>query len=362
MSAIPGSGDARSVPRVAADVTRRALAGIASLCRQSGDARSLRVSVIEQLRRVVAFDAYAWLLTDPVTEVGTAPVADVPWFGDLHRQIGLKYRTGLNRWTSLHEPPVALLAEATRGQLERSLVWRELLARFGVSDAASVVFRDRFGCWGFLELWRSDGTTYAAGDAELLGEVAAELTPALRRLQAATFSDPVQVDHPGPGVLLLSPELVVRSQTARTQDYLRLLVPPEGGQEPVPAGAYNVAAQLLAVEAGVDDHPPSARVHLADGVWVTLRGARLGQAPDGDIAVTIERTTARERADLFARAFGLTPREYELLQCLVDGVDTREVARRMLLTENTVQDHLKSVFAKTSARNRRTLLARALGT
>ena len=43
------------------------------------------------------------------------------------------------------------------------------------------------------------------------------------------------------------------------------------------------------------------------------------------------------------------------------GCDTREVADRMLLSEHTVQDHLKSVFAKTGTNNRRTLLARALG-
>jgi DNA-binding CsgD family transcriptional regulator len=34
----------------------------------------------------------------------------------------------------------------------------------------------------------------------------------------------------------------------------------------------------------------------------------------------------------------------------------------MFLSEHTVQDHLKSIFAKTSARNRRILLSRALGT
>jgi DNA-binding CsgD family transcriptional regulator len=45
----------------------------------------------------------------------------------------------------------------------------------------------------------------------------------------------------------------------------------------------------------------------------------------------------------------------------VDGTDTREVAQRMFLSENTVQDHLKAIFAKTAARSRRTLLSRALG-
>jgi DNA-binding CsgD family transcriptional regulator len=344
-----------------ADVHRRALARCAALGRAAGDARTLRIEVLEQLRSPLGFDGYAWLLTDPVTEVGTAPVADVPWLAELPRQIRLKYLTGLNRWTSLHERAVGLLAQDTGGELGRSLVWQDLLSEHGVCDAASVVFRDRFGCWGFLELWRQRGT-FSAADGELLSELAALLTPELRRLQAATFDGAPQRFDPGPGVLLLSPELLVRSQTPETQQYLRLLVPPAGGQAPVPAGAYNVAAQLLAVEAGVDDHPPSARVHLAGSRWVTLRAARLGDTADSDIAVTIERTSAGERADLFARACGLSHREYELLQCLVEGADTREVAQRMFLSQNTVQDHLKSVFAKTSVRNRRTLLARALGT
>lgn len=361
MLPIPGSWVARNVPRVAADVAQRLVGHVAALCRAAPDSRSLRVAVLEAMRSSLTFDAYAWLLTDPASEVGTSPVADVPWFEELPRQIRLKYQTPLNRWTSLHDPPVALLAAATDGCLERSLVWRELLAAHDVSDAASLVFRDRFGCWGFLELWRVGGDRFTSADAELLVRLESELTPTLRRLQAETFSGAGPAAVPGTGVLLLSPQLVVQSQTAQTQDYLRLLVPPVGEQGPVPAGAYNVAAQLLAVESGVDAHPPTARVHLTDGAWVTLRGARLGPSGTGDIAVTIERTTARERVDLFSRAFGLSPREHQLLECLVDGADTREVARRMLVSENTVQDHLKSVFAKTSLRNRRSLLARAIG-
>ena len=66
----------------------------------------------------------------------------------------------------------------------------------------------------------------------------------------------------------------------------------------------------------------------------------------------------RGGADSLAQRAG---RERELVDQLVAGHDTREVAQRMFLAENTVQDHLKSIFAKTATRNRRTLLSRALG-
>lgn len=324
------------------------------------------MQVLHELRRVVAADAYAWVLTDPSTCVGASPLADVPWLPELPRQIRLKYLTPVNRWTSMTEP-VALLDEVTGGDLSRSLLWDEMLGRYGVNDAASVVFRDRYGCWAFLELWRSgEAGRFDRAEADFLADLVEPLTATLRRCQANTFASrpPGDLASLGPVVLLLSPQLEVRGQTPATMEYLRVLVPPDEGRRPVPAAAYNVAAQLLAVEAGVDTHPPSARVHLSDGRWMTVRAARIdGPEPteERDIAVTIEEASTAERIDLFARAFGLSARECELVGHLAGGDTTREIARRMILSENTVQDHLKSVFAKTAVRSRGAVLARALG-
>jgi hypothetical protein len=119
-------------------------------------------------------------------------------------------------------------------------------------------------------------------------------------------------------VLVLAPDLQVRAQTVHTEAYLRALIPPEGDRQPVPAGAYNVAAQLIATETGVDGHPARTRVYLKDGAWLSLRAARMASPSGsaGDIAY---------------------------------------------ISEHTVQDHLKSIFAKTGARTRRVLIARILG-
>lgn len=345
----------------------RTLGRIERICESAADARTLRLSLVDELRRALAFDAYAWLLTDPETSVGTAPLADVPCLPELPELIRLKYLTTLNRWTTLSEQPMALLYGATGGDLSLSQLWRGLLSRYDVVDLASMVFADQFGCWGFLDLWRvapSEGFTTA--QAGFLAEVTQPVTAALRRAQAATFAVPRPPGQLrlGPVVLLLGCDLQVLAQTPQTLQYLRVLVPPAPERPPIPASAYNVGAQLLALEAGVDRHPPSARVHLSDGRWVTLRAARIGEddpPEQRDIAVTIEESSPAERVSLFTRAFGLTERETDLLGHLVAGRDTRELARLMFLSEYTVQDHLKAIFAKTATRSRRTLLAHALG-
>lgn len=346
--------DSRSVDRVRA------------LCEGNNDERTLRTALVEELRRQVGFDVYVWLLTDPETEVGSAPLANAPSPADLPRLIRTKYLTSTNRWTALDKNPVATLPDATGADLERSRVWREVLASYGVGDVASVVFRDPHGCWGWLDLWRSrDAASFSDRERIYLTDITVAVTQALRRCQARTFDHvpPAAAERSGPVVLILSPLLDVKAQTPETEAYLRALVPPDDDRQPIPAGAYNVAAQLLAVEEGVDHHQPSTRVHLAGGVWMTLRAARVDatDSPDQAIAVTIEHASPAERRAIFTRSHGLSPRETALVDCLAQGADTRTIANELFLSGHTVQDHLKSIFAKTGAHNRRTLLIRIAG-
>jgi DNA-binding CsgD family transcriptional regulator len=340
------------------------------------EARTLRRQVLTVLREVIGFDAYVWLLTDPVTAVGAAPLADVPCMTELPALIKAKYATSVNRWTVLRRQasPAGLLNDAVGGELARSLLWREVLSRYGIGDVASAVFADQYGCWGFLDLWRADTREpFNGADAEFLATLAKPLATALRQSQARTFVEPAAPHRHdvGPVVLTLDDDLRIASRTAASRAWLDVLLPPEPDERAIPASVYNVAAQLLAAEEGVDEHPASARTHLADGFWLTLRAARLatdepqaGPAAYGaaTLVVTIEEASAAERLELFGRAFGLTAREYELLGLLATGSDTRAMARQMSLSEHTIQDHLKSIFTKTGARDRVTVLSRALGT
>lgn len=330
--------------------------------------RELRAQVLEQLRDVIDFAYYVWLLTDPVTWVGTAPLASVPDLESLPLLIRLKYQAAPSRWTALPSGRcVALSAAVTDSPRPGS--WQGLLETYGVTDVASLSLRDRYGSWSFLDLWRCGGSpaTFTGEETELLSSLAAPLTAALRRSQAAKFSLPGEWPHPsGPAVMVLEDDLLPRQQTPSVDDRLRELLPTAPDLTPVPAAVYNVAAQLLAVEKGIDDHPALARAHLTGGTWISLRASRLSGAQrsgsgSGQIAVTLEAISVRDHVEIFARTTGLSARERQVLHKLVRGSDTAKIAQALHISALTVQDHLKSIFAKTKTNNRYELISRSAG-
>jgi DNA-binding CsgD family transcriptional regulator len=330
-------------------------------------AKALRVQVLAEVRREIPFDAHVWLLTDPVTRVGTSPLADVPGMAwdELPLLGRLRYTSRTSRWSDLVDDArsCALLHEETAGDLARSSLWERWMRAYGVADVASLVFWDRYGCWAWLDLWRKGGT-FTSAEAEALRSLVPLVTRGLREAQARTFlttSTPVEIG--GPAVVVLDPRLHVASRTTWAAEALERLNPPDEPMAAVPAAVYNVAAALLAQEDGVPVGPPWSRVHLGSGRWVTLRAARMDGEPEEEpgVVVTLEPTTVDERREVFALAHGLSPREREVLDALASGADTAAVAASLFVSEHTVHDHVKAVLAKTGTASRQALLARATG-
>lgn len=347
--------------------TRAAAAAerITAQCGAALEVKTLRERVLTEIGAVVAFDAHVWALTDPVTRVVTSPHADLPflpWAG-LPELIRWRHLTTVNRWDLLAVSGVttALLGEATEGDLARSVMWREVFSAYGVVDIATVVFADRFGCWGFLDLLRcAPRTRFDAEDRDFLATIEPDVTGGLRSAQARTFVDvgePAVAD--GPAVVLLASDLGVRHQTSAAAAALLQLNPPGFDMAPIPAAVYNVAGALVAQENGMPLGPPRSRVHIGAGRWVTLHADRIGE---GDIAVTIESSTPADRLEVFGLAHGLTPREREVVAALVAGNDNRTIARTMVLSEHTVHDHVKAVLAKCGTTSRQLLISRVAGT
>lgn len=336
------------------DLRRR----VENACRADLSAKALRERILDLLRPHLPYDGHVFTLTDPVTNIATSPHADVPGlpWPRLPELIRWRYLTTVNRVDRLIGRPASSLLSATHAPAESPL-WEHVHRDLGIVDSASVAFGDRYGAWGFLELLRTS-SPFTAADLDLLTSIAPAVTTGLRTAVARTFAEPGEpLASTGPAVVVLGPDLAVRSQTDDAAQALLRLLPPDEPMTPIPAAAYNIGAALIAQEEGIAVGEPWSRVHLGAHRWVTVRASRLGE----DIAVSIEPSTPTERMDLYARACGLSARESEILTLLGIGLDSREIAGQLFLSEHTVHDHVKAALAKTGARNRQVMLARATG-
>lgn len=369
----------------------RSLERIRLICDSAPDHHSLRTAVVAELGRVLPFSAFVWPLSDPLTATGISPIARIPCPDELPLLIRLKYLTLAGRWTQLamSPSPVTTLLSETAGNPSRSLVWNGLMKRYGVTDVLFAVLADKHGCWGWIDLWRTDPEgPFSVEEVGYLAAVVHEVTPALRHAMSRQFSmeipdglEPVghevvrarasavggnpRPDLPQQAVLTLDADMAVVGGTASVEEWLGLL---QAGPRPfqrVPAEVLNVAAQLLALEAGVDRHPASARVHLGSGQWAILQAIRMdstGTAATPPLAVTIQVCPSEARLDMFARSFGLTTRQRELLELAASGADTNAMADALGIGAYTVQDQFKQIFETCGVHSRTTLLALAMGT
>lgn len=331
---------------------------VQAACAEQLPAKALQVRILDLLRPHVPYDGHVFALTDPATQVGTSPHADVPMlpWERLPETIRWRYLTLLNRVDTLVGQPAASL-QLSAGGPAGSQLWQQVLREVGVQDTATVAFADRYGTWGFLELWRTE-SSYTQSELDVLTTIADSVVGGLRAAVARTFVDPGErLQAIGPAVILLRADLTVEQQTEGAGAALLQLLPPDEPRAPIPATAYNIGAALIADEQGVGIGEPWSRVHLGGSRWVTVKASRLGTG----IAVSIEPSTTVERLDLFARACGLSDRETEVTTLLGLGLDTREIAGQLFLSEHTVNDHVKAALAKSGARTRQVLLARIAG-
>jgi DNA-binding CsgD family transcriptional regulator len=88
---------------------------------------------------------------------------------------------------------------------------------------------------------------------------------------------------------------------------------------------------------------------------VLQASAASGPEP-GRVAIILQGATPSSLTPLIAAAYGLTKRERELTELVLQGFATAEIAARLFISPHTVQEHLKSIFAKAGVRSRRELV------
>jgi DNA-binding CsgD family transcriptional regulator len=101
-----------------------------------------------------------------------------------------------------------------------------------------------------------------------------------------------------------------------------------------------------------------ARLRDARGQWAVLEASPLIGGDDDQIAITIQPASGDHLLSLLLLAYGLTPRERDICREMISGHSTSDITDRLFISSNTVQDHLKSIFAKVGVRSRGELVAR----
>jgi two-component system, NarL family, nitrate/nitrite response regulator NarL len=59
-------------------------------------------------------------------------------------------------------------------------------------------------------------------------------------------------------------------------------------------------------------------------------------------------------------AFGLTPREEQVLQMTAEGLSAPDIAKRLVVSRGTVKTHFQNIYDKLEVRDRAAAVARVL--
>jgi DNA-binding CsgD family transcriptional regulator len=159
-----------------------------------------------------------------------------------------------------------------------------------------------------------------------------------------------------PGVLLLDEHNRAVSTTEPARWWLEELgFTGDPAHDPLPL------AVLAITERARTDPEADVRLVGASGRWVSMHASPATGGQPGHVAVVIQATPSGEIAPLISAVYGFTARERELVEFVLQGCSTREIAERLFISPLTVQTHLKSVFAKAGVRSRRELVGRVHG-
>ncbi len=99
-----------------------------------------------------------------------------------------------------------------------------------------------------------------------------------------------------------------------------------------------------------------ALLFMVLGIWA---GRKLtAKRPAREAAPPASPTLLRPKEEVLEK-FGITPREYEVLQLIAQGLSNQEIADRLFVSLNTVKTHTSNVFGKLDAQRRTQAIQKA---
>jgi DNA-binding CsgD family transcriptional regulator len=356
----------------AAAELRRRRASLVEHVERSTSATDVFAAASERLRRLVHFDAAAWLATDPGTGLPTAPTRIDQLDGVTQSMCATHWQhellsTDVNLFRDLARAgtPAAALRR-TVGDPERSRRYRRFLRPLGLHDELRAVLRAGDAGWGTVTLWRRDGGhAFTAADEAMLATLSAPLGEALRRRARPSAVEPggtpALIDQPG--LLFFDADGNVESVNDEARAWLAEL-PPEPGVATdhgvLPVWMLIAVYRAAAVRDGAGDGTARTRVRTRRGRWLVCHASCLRRSDGsvGTVALVVEPAQPAAIAPIVVEAYDLTAREQEIVRLIARGATTIEIANQLFLSRHTVRDHVKAIFAKVGVSSRGELTAK----
>lgn len=333
------------------------LVGAISAVSRSGlDVDELRRRLLPRIRRAVPVDALWWAVADPSTLLFNRaareeiPAETGPYF--IRNEF---LEDDVNKWTAVaHDAHgVRTLWDATGGSPEVSARYRDIFKPLGLGDELRAALRIDGECWGYMCLHREGPNGFSAAEARFVARIAPHLAGGFRLATLMAAADAVH--DAAPGIVLLDEDGTLSATNPAAERWFDELGAGPRRDE-VPLEVLAVAARLHGDE-GTEHRSPRLRVRTHTGRWAVLHASWLGDPTARQVAVIVEAATAADVLPVLLSAYGVTQQERRVTGFVCQGLATAEIATRLYVTTNTVQDHLKSIFTKTGVRSRRELVA-----
>jgi DNA-binding CsgD family transcriptional regulator len=343
------------------DRLRRARQQIAGLAGDRLDWVSFALATGEVLAGLVPFDRSCWHTVDPGTVLFTGSLnqnvaCSGTWLATYEYLV-----EDVNKWWFLARSGriAGATSLATHGDLSRSARHRTHQS-YGIGDELRASFVTSGTYWAAVGLLRDAGEPWFTEDeVRAVTTLAEPIADGFRRALLVNLDSAASGPAHGPGVIIYglggSPESL--SPAAEHWTGQMVEIPPPA----VPAESkivQAVAARARAAGPGEDPLQTGARsrVRTRSGSWLLLYGTRLSGPTQGRTAVIIQPAAPAAVAPLVTLAYGLSERESEITRLCMQGLSTQQMAHALALSPHTIQEHLKSVFAKTGVRSRSELV------
>ena len=326
------------------------------------DIETFLAEAVQSISRAVPHVGACIATVDPSTLLLTGTIK----FGDLHGRDEHDHEFGLIEYGEDEETAFRRLATTGRvaaavGSGDSARVADFMRPRFGYTEELRVVMRDSGQVWGAMALFRgSDEEAFGQSEVDLLESLSGALSVGVRTGLLVDYEHAPSGAPAGPAVLIVGGDDTIQQMSAGAEVRLAELMRSDAGtvSDGIVSSLVGAARRF---SAGLTPAPPRCRVRSRSGMWLVLHATPLSPRVDGvggDVVVTIDEARPPEIVPLVVAAFDLTARERDVTQLVLQGVDTKEIAATMHVSPYTVQDHLKSVFAKADVRSRRELIAK----